>query len=166
MKRVGIIAVFIVFVFTGACLADQIKGEVTSIDRLKNTLQISCVIIQAGDAWIENEQDYPLAINKLVPGDYVEVEGKFIGSSELKARKIDRKQPQCSAIDGKITSIDSAKREFVISGIKIKVPVDAWLEGPNRVKIPLELFAPGYSVKCKGEWTGASELTAFKVAVE
>ena len=30
----------------------------------------------------------------------------------------------------------------------------------------VELFAPGYSVKCKGEWTAASELTAFKVTVD
>jgi hypothetical protein len=166
MKRIGVVAFFIVFVFTGVCLADGIRGKVNSIDRSKKTLQISGVVIQAADAWIENEQDYPLAISKLAPGDYVEIEGKFTGSSELKAGKIDRKQPECSAIEGKIASIDSAKREIIISGIKIKVPVDAWLEGPNRVRIPLELFAPGYSVKCKGEWTGSSELTAFKVTVD
>ena len=166
MRRVSIVAVFIAFVFTGVCLADEIKGTVSSIDKSKKILQISGVIIQAMDAWIENDQDYPIAISKLAPGDYVEVEGKFIGLSELKARKIDRKQPQCSSIKGKIASIDSAKGEIIISGIKIKVPASTWLEGPNRVRIPLGLFAPGYSVKCKGEWTGPSELTAFKVIVE
>ena len=166
MKRIGMAAVFMAFVFTGVCLAGEIKGHISSIDVSKKTLQVSGVIIQAADAWIENEQDYPLAIDKLAQGDYVEVEGKFIGSSELKAGKIDRKQPECSAIKGKIASVDSAKREIIISGIKIKVPVDAWLEGPNHVRIPLELFAPGYSVKCKGEWTGTSELTAFKVTVD
>jgi len=84
----------------------------------------------------------------------------------MNAKKIDRKQPECAVIKGKIASIDSVEREIIISGIKIKVPVDAWLEGPNRVKIPLELFAPGYAVECRGEWTGVSELTAFKLAVE
>jgi hypothetical protein len=166
MKRIGVVTLFIAFVFRGACLADEIKGRISSIDASKKTLQISGVLIQAADAWIENEQDYPLALNGIVSGDYIEVDGRFTGLSEMTARKIDRKKPECAVVKGKIASIDSKKREIIISGIIIKVPVDTWLEGPNHVRIPLELFASGYSVECKGEWTGLSELTAFKVVVE
>ena len=165
MKKICIVVLLVAFVFGGVCLADEIKGKVTSIDKSKKILEISGVIIYTADTWIEDEQDYPLTINQIEPGDYVEVDGKFIGSAELKAKKIEKKQPQCAAIDGKITSINYVKREIIINGIKIKVPVDAWLEGPNNVKIPLKLFAPGYPVDCKGGWTGHSELTAFKITV-
>ena len=160
------VVVFMAFVFTGLCLADEIAGKVSSVDSAKKMLQISGVRIQATDAWIENEQDYPLALNKLVPGDYIEIDGKFIGSSKMQATKIERTLLQCAAVKGRIASVNPQKREMIISGIKIKVPVNIWLEGPNRVKIPLELFAPGYSVNCKGNWTANSELTAFKITVE
>jgi len=166
MRRISAVIVFLAFVFTGVSLADEIKGKVSSINTSQKTLQISGVIIQAADAWIESELGYPLTINKLVLGDYVEVEGNFIGLSEFKARKIDRKRSDCSSIKGRMAAIDSAKREINISGIRIKVLDDAWLEGPNHVRIPLELFAPGYSVTCKGKWTETSELTAFKVTVD
>lgn len=166
MRNLGIAMLLIAFVFTGACLADEIRGKVNSVDKTEKTLQISGVLIKAGDAWVENEQDYPLPLGGIAPGDYVEVDGKFTGLSEMKAKKIDRKKPECGVVKGKITSIDIKKREIVIGGITIKVPADAWLEGPNHVKIPLELFAPGYKVECRGEWTGVALLTAFKVTVE
>jgi len=166
MWKIVIMALLIAFTVTGVCLADEVRGNVSSIDESKKTLQISGVTIMAADAWIENEQDYPLALGGIVSGDYVEVDGKFTGLSEIKAREIDRRKPECGVVDGKITSVDTEKREIIISGITIKVPFDAWLEGPDRVKIPLELFAPGYSVQCKGEWTRISELTAFKVNVD
>lgn len=166
MRKTDIVAFLLAFIFTGACSADEINGKVTSVDSSKNTLQISGVIIQTSGAWIENEQDYPLAMDKLMPGDYIEVEGRFTGLSEMTARKIDRKQPECGVVAGKITLVDFKKREIIINGITIKVPADTWLEGPSRVKIPLELFTAGYSVQCKGKWTGSSELTAFKVTVD
>jgi ribosomal protein L24 len=154
------------FLAVEMCSADEIKGKVSAVNKKKKTVQISGVAIQAADAWIENEQDYPLAFDSLTVGDYIEVEGKFIGLSEIKARKIDRKKPECGFVDGKIASIDTKKRKIIVNGITIKVPANAWLEGPNQVKIPIELFAPGYKVKCKGDWTGVSELTAFKVVVD
>jgi len=166
MRRIGIIALLMVFAVSGICLADEIRGSVNSIDEAKKTLQISGVTIKTADAWIENEEDYPLALKDIAPGDYIEVNGKFTGLSEINAKKIDRKKAECGVIDGRIASIDTKKREIIISGITIKVPVGTWLEGPNHVRIPLELFAPGYSVQCKGEWTGASKLTAFKVTVD
>jgi len=166
MKRISLVAVLLAFVFVGACFADEIRGKVSSVDKAKMSLQISGVVIQAKDSWIENEQDYPLALSGIISGDYIEVSGKFIGASEMKAKKIDRKKPECGVVKGKITSIDLKKRQIIISGITIKVQADTWLEGPDRVKIPLELFAPGYSVECRGDWTGVSELTAFKVSVE
>ncbi|MDD5196260.1 MAG: DUF5666 domain-containing protein [Candidatus Omnitrophica bacterium] len=166
MVRIGIIALLIAFVITGVCLADELKGKVTAVDEAQKTLQISGVVIQAADAWIENEQDYPLSLKEIAAGDYIEVDGKFTGLSEMKAKKIDRKKPESGVVKGKVTSIDIQKREIVLSGITIKLPADAWLEGPNRVKIPLELFAPGYKVQCKGDWTGPCELTAFKVSVD
>jgi len=166
MRRIGIIALLTVLVLTGVCLADEIRGKVSSVDKAKKTLQISGVSIEAADAWIENEQDYPLALGSIASGDYIEVDGKFSGLSDLKAKKIDRKKLECGVVKGRIASIDTKKRKIVISGITIKVPADTWLEGPNRVKIPLELFASGYSVECRGDWTGASELTAFKVTVD
>ncbi|MDD5428290.1 MAG: DUF5666 domain-containing protein [Candidatus Omnitrophica bacterium] len=166
MRRIGMAAFLIAFVFTGICLADEIKGKVSSVDKTKKTLQISGVQVLAGDAWVENEQDYPLALSDITQGNYVEINGKFIGPSEMKANKIDRKIMECAVVEGKIASLDFKKREIVISGITVKVPSSAWLEGPNRVRIPLELFAPGYSVECRGDWTGPAELTAFKVVVD
>jgi len=164
--RIGAIALLIIFVIAGACLADELRGKVSAVDKAQKTLQISGVAIQAAGAWIEQEGDYPLALEDIAAGDYIEVTGKFTGSAEIKARKIDRKKLGCGVVKGKIAAIDNQKREIMISGITIKVPVDTWLEGPNRVKIPLELFAPGYSVQCRGEWTGPSELTAFKVSID
>jgi len=69
-------------------------------------------------------------------------------------------------VKGAITSLDAAKKLIDIGGIVVRVADRAWLEGPNHVKIPLTLFAPGYKVQCKGDWTGKGELTAFKVVVE
>ncbi|MDP8299147.1 MAG: DUF5666 domain-containing protein [Candidatus Tantalella remota] len=162
-----IVAVMILsFAATGICLADEIKGKVSVVNEEKKTVQISGVEIQTADAWIENEQDYPLALDSLAVGDYIEVKGKFIGVAEIKAKKIERTRPECGVVAGKITLIDTQKREIIISGIAIKVPADIWLEGPDHVKIPIELFAPGYKVKCKGDWTGTSQLTAFKVTVD
>jgi hypothetical protein len=166
MLRIGILVFLIAFAATGVSSAYEIKGKVTAVDKAAKTLQISGVAIEAAEAWIENEQDYPLTLNDIVAGDYVEVSGKFTDLSKVKASKIDRKKPESGVVKGKIGSIDAQKRIIMISGITIKVPADAWLEGPNRVKIPLELFAPGYKVQCKGDWTGLSELTAFKVSVE
>ncbi|MCK9574289.1 MAG: DUF5666 domain-containing protein [Candidatus Omnitrophica bacterium] len=166
MKRIVTLVFVLVFVISGICLADEIKGKVSAVDKTKKMFQISGVTIQAADAWAENEQDYPLAVTNISLGDYLEVKGKFTGSSEIKAVKIDRKKPECGVVKGKITSIGAKKSEIIISGIKIKVLADAWLEGPNHVKIPLELFAVGYSVECRGDWTGISELTAFKVTVD
>lgn len=166
MRKIGVITFLLAFVITEICLADEIKGKVSVVDKAKKTLQISGVLIQAADAWIENEQDYPLVLGSIAAGDYIEVDGKFTGSSEVKARKIDRKKPECGVVKGKIASIDTKKREIIISGIAIKISADTWLEGPSRVRIPLELFALGYSVECRGEWTGISELTAFKVTVD
>lgn len=166
MRRIGVITFLLAFIITGVCLADRVKGKVSSVDKAKKTLQISGVTIQAADAWIENEQDYPLVLNGIAAGDYIEVDGKFSGMSEIKATKIDRKKPECGVVKGKIASIDNKKREIIISGITIKVKADTWLEGPNRVRIPFELFASGYSVECRGDWTGVSELTAFKVSVD
>jgi ribosomal protein L24 len=166
MGRVAAFVFLLAFAVAGTCLADEIKGTVSAVDSSKNELQISGVTIKAADAWIENEQDYPLALGNITLGDYIEVDGKFTGLSELKAKKIDRKKPECGVIKGKIASIDNKKREIVISGITIKVLADAWLEGPDRVRIPIELFAPGYKVQCKGDWTGVSELSAFKITVD
>jgi ribosomal protein L24 len=166
MMKTGVAALFIALVITGACSADEIRGKVGSVDEAKKTLRISGVAVQASDAWIENEQDYPLALGSIASGDYVEVGGKFTGPSEIKAKKIDRKIPECGLVRGKIASVDAKKREVVISGIMVKVLADAWLEGPDHVKIPIELFAPGYKVECRGDWTAESELTAFKVTVE
>jgi len=166
MRKEGVVTLCIALVIAGTCLADEIKGKVSFVDPSKNALQISGVMIQAADAWIENEADYPLALGSIALGDYLEVDGKFTGLSEITAKRIDRKKPECGVIKGKIASIDTEKREIVISGVTIKVPADAWLEGPNHVRIPIELFAPGYKVKCDGDWTKESELTAFKVAVE
>jgi len=166
MKKIVAFTLLLTFVITGTCLADEIRGKVTSVDKEKKALQISGVVAQAANAWIENEQDYPLVLGAIAVGDYIEVDGKFTGLSEMKATKIDRKKPECGVVKGKITSVNNKKREIIISGITIKVSVDAWLEGPNNVKIPLRLFAPGYSVECSGDWTGVSELTAFKVSVK
>lgn len=164
-KKIAVIFLM-AFMITGTCLADEIRGKVSSVDSSKKELQISGVTIKAADAWIENEQDYPLALKNIASGDYVEVGGKFTGLSELRARKIDRKQPESGAIKGRITTVDTKKRELIISGIVVKIMADAWLEGPGHVRIPIDLFAPGYKVQCKGDWTGKSELTAFKVTVD
>jgi hypothetical protein len=166
MIRIGMFTFLLAFAITGLCPAYEIKGKVTAVDKAAKTLQISGVVIEADEAWIENEQDYPLALKDIAAGDYIEVSGKFTGLSKVKANKIDRKKPESGVVVGKITSIDAKKKEIIISGITIKVLTDAWLEGPNRVKIPLELFAPGYEVQCKGDWTGILELTAFKVSSE
>ena len=166
MSKVAAVVFLIGFVIAGTCLADEIKGKVSSVDSSKKALQISGVTIKAADAWIENEQDYPLALGNIASGDYIEVDGKLTGLSEMKARKIDKKKPECGVIEGKIASIDAKRREIIISGITVKLSADAWLEGPNHVRIPIELFAPGYKVQCRGDWTGASELTAFKVVVD
>jgi len=166
MMRIGLLAFLIAFVITGVCSAYEIKGEVTAVNKAAKTLQISGVSIESSEAWIENEQDYPLTFNDIKVGNYIEVSGKFTSLSKVKANKIDRKKPECGVVQGKIALIDTKKRKIIISGITIKVPTDTWLEGPNRVKIPLELFAPGYKVQCKGDWTGDSELTAFKVSIE
>jgi len=166
MRRIGIITGLIVFAVMGTCLADEIRGKVTSVDKTNMTLQISGVTVETGDTWIENEQDYPLALNDIAKGDYIEVSGKFSGLSKINAKKIDQKNPECGVVEGKIASINSKKREIIISGITIKVPNNTWLEGPNHVRIPLELFAVGYSVECRGNWTGNNELTAFKITVE
>jgi len=166
MRRICIVVVFIVFVFTGVCLADGISGKITSVDKTKKTLQISGVLVQARDAWVQNDREYPVALGSLVPGDYIEVTGMFTGASEIKASNIEQDEPECGIVIGKIASIGAKKREIIINGIVIKVTAETWLEGPSHVRIPLELFAPGYSVECRGEWTGSGELTAFKVIVD
>ena len=166
MMRIGLLAFLIAFAITGVCSAYEIKGEVTAVNKAAKTLQISGVSIESSEAWIENEQDYPLTLNDIAVGNYIEVSGRFTGLSKLKANKIDRKKPESGVVKGKIASIDAKKRKIIISGITVEVPAGTWLEGPNRVKIPLELFAPGYEVQCKGDWTGVSELTAFKVSIE
>ncbi|MCX5710768.1 MAG: DUF5666 domain-containing protein, partial [Candidatus Omnitrophica bacterium] len=132
MKRITIVMLLMIFLFIGVCLADEVRGKVSSVDKEKKTLQISGVTILTADAWIENEEDYPLALNSIAVGDYIEVDGKFTGLSEIKAKKIDRKKPECAMVKGKITSIDTKKREVIIGAITIKVPADAWLQGPNR----------------------------------
>lgn len=169
MFRTAIFALSLTLLIAGDSYADEIRGKVSSVDTAKKTVVISGVSILADDAWIEDERDYPLTLEVLKnmgKDAYIEVSGKFTGPSEMKAKKIDQRVPECAVIEGKIASIDAAKKEIVISGIIVKVKKDAWLEGPGRVKIPLELFTPGYPVECRGEWTGNSEFTAFKVAVD
>ena len=166
MIRIRALVFLTVFAITGACLADEIRGKVDTVDKIGKRLKISGVIIHTAEAWIENEQDYPLALKDIANGDYIEVEGKFTGLPEIKAKKIDRKKPECGVVKGRITTVDAKKGRILISGITIKVNADTWLEGPNRVKIPLELFARGYEVQCKGNWTALYELTAFKISVE
>ena len=159
----------LILLISGNSYADEIRGKVSSVDAAKKTIIISGVSVLADDAWIEDERDYPLGLEGLKnmgKDAYIEVSGKFTGPSEMKAKKIDQRVPECAVIEGKIASIDAAKREIVISGITVKLKKDAWLEGPGRVKIPLELFTPGYPVECRGEWTGNSEFTAFKVEVD
>ena len=61
MVRTGMFTFLMVFVIMGVCSAYEIKGKVTAVDKVAKTLQISGVVIEAAGAWIENEQDYPLA---------------------------------------------------------------------------------------------------------
>lgn len=166
MKKLVLGMTFFILMFTVVCGADEIRGKVTAPGGDGKSLLISGVTIQAAEAWIEDAEDYPLSLKSIAKGDFVEVDGKFVGPAKMKARKIDRRKRECDAVKGTITSIDASKKKIVISGITVKLRADAWLEGPNHVKIPLELFAPGYKVKCKGDWTGPAELTAFRMVVD
>jgi len=68
MKKLVLGMTFFILIFTVVCGADEIRGKVTSPGGDGKTLLISGVTIQAAEAWVEDIQDYPLALKTIAKG--------------------------------------------------------------------------------------------------
>jgi len=161
--RIGVVLVFIALFFTSVCVADEINGKTQVVSPKDSSITVSGVVIAAQNARIENEFDQPINLSAIAVGDYVEIDGIFTGPGQMMAMKIEKEYPKQDEIKGRIETVDTAKREMKISGITIKIPQNAWLEGHNDMRISIEQILPNYYVDCKGIWTGPLEFTASKV---
>jgi len=159
----GLILVSLLLIFISVCAADEIRGKVGSVSVSDNSIIVSGVHISAQNARIENEFDQPINLAAIVAGDYVDVDGAFTGPGQMMAMKVEKEYPKYDEINGRVDKVDPAKRELTISGITIKVPQDAWLEGHNDMRISIEQILPNYYVECDGNWTALLEFTASKV---
>ena len=151
---------------SSAYAADDIQGKITAIDIEGRTIEISGVKIIAKNAKIENLNDTICTLADLKVGDSVDVDGIFSGPGEMTATKIEQEGVVQDQIEGSLEAVDSAARTLTISGIKVKVPAGAFLEGKKDMPITLEQLTIGTRVECEGTWTGSRELTASKVEVD
>lgn len=145
---------------------DEIHGKITAIDAAGGAIEVSGVKIIAKNAKIENLNDAICALADLKVGDSVEVDGIFTGPGEMTASKIEQEGVVQDKVEGRLEAVDSAARTLTISGIKVKVPAGAFLEGKKDMPITLEQLTVGTRVECKGTWTGPGELTASKIEVD
>ena len=164
--RIGVVLVFISLFFTSVCAADEINGKIQVVSPKDSSITVSGVVIAAQNARIENEFDQLINLSAIVVGDYVEIDGTFTGPGQMMAMKIEKEYPKQDEIKGRIETVDTAKREMKISGITIKIPQNAWLEGHHDTRISIEQILPSYYVECKGIWTGPLEFTASKVELD
>jgi len=173
--RIGVVLVFISLFFTSVCAADEINGKIQVVSPKDSSITVSGVVIAAQNARIENEFDQLINLSAIVVDDYVEIDGTFTGPGQMMAMKIEKEYPKQEIekeypkqdeIKGRIETVDTAKREMKISGITIKIPQNAWLEGHHDTRISIEQILPSYYVECKGIWTGPLEFTASKVELD
>ena len=143
---------------------DDISGKITAIDAAAGTLEISGVKIMAKDAAVKG-LIMPSSLSKLKVGDKVAVEGTFSGSLKFTARKIEKKLFEHAEIDGTLHSVNAKARTLNISGITVKVPEGAELEGADDNQITLERLPKGKKLEVEGEWTGKGEFTASSIEV-
>lgn len=164
--RLGLVLVSIVLIFSSVCAADEIKGKAQIVSSKGNSITVSGIVVAAGNARIENEFDQVIDLRFIAIGDYVVIDGAFTGQGQMMAMRIKREYPKQDEIKGKIEAADIAKRELTISGITIKIPKNAWMEGPHNIPISIKQFMPNYYVACKGNWTGPKEFTAIKINLD
>ena len=165
MKK-AVIFLMMLFALTGACFADEINGKVQAVDINANIITISGIKISAQHARLENEADMPIILSAIKVGDFLEVEGAFTGNGLMTAMKIEKDYPGNDKIKGKIDKIDYNTREMIIAGVKIKVPQEARLEGPDDMIFQFAQFVPSSYVECKGGWTGPLEFHAIEVEID
>jgi hypothetical protein len=145
---------------------DEIKGEVTALDSAAGILEISGVKINAKDAVVKNVMDKHCALTDLKVGDSVDIEGTFSGPAEMTAREIEKELMVTDEVKGTLAAVDAAARTLTISGITVKVPQSARLEGDEDVAIQFGQITAGTHAECEGKWTGSKELTASKIDVD
>ncbi len=164
--RPELVLVSMLLIFTSVCAADEIKGKAQMVSSKDGSITVSGIVVAAGNARIENEFDQVADISLIAVGDYVVIDGAFTGLGQMTAMRVKREYPEQDEIKGKIEVVDITKRELTISGITIKIPQNAWIEGPHNIPISIKQFMPNYYVECKGNWTGSKEFTAIKIDLD
>ena len=164
--RCVVFLLLILAIGSTASNADEIKGRIQAVNGAGNAIEISGVRIVAQNARIENEMDQPIPLTALVVGDYVEVDGYLNAPGQMTAMKIEKDYSGYDEIKGRAEKVDLTNREIFISGVKVKVPQGAYLEGYGDMIITLEQIPVSAYIDCKGSWTGPKEFTANKIDLD
>ncbi|MBM3249301.1 MAG: hypothetical protein FJZ09_00435 [Candidatus Omnitrophica bacterium] len=152
--------------FVAVAAADELKGKIQAVDAEAATIDVFGVQVNARAAEIKNDADKAVNLSALAVGDRVGIEGAFTDKARMSARKIAEDFSGYDEIKGKITSADAVAGEIIISGVKVKVRPDTWLEGPQDLRVAFEELRPSVYAGCEGVFTGALEFNAKKIIIE
>lgn len=164
--RCALLLLFVLTIGTSVSNADKIKGKIQVINGAINAIEISGVCVVAQTAGIENEMEQPIKLTALAVGDHVDADGYFNAPGQMLAMRIEKDDSGYDEIKGRVENVDLATREVFISGIRIKIPQDACLEGEHNTIITLEQIPASEYIDCGGSWTGPKEFTANNVYLD
>lgn len=164
--RLVLICILTLLIFSAIGSADELKGKIQAVDAEAHTVEVFGVKVNAQTAEIKNDAEKNVSISTLVAGDRVDIEGTFTDKAQMSAKKIAKDFSGYDEIKGKIESADAAAGEITISGVKVKVKPDTWLEGPQDLRVAFEELRPSVYAKCEGVFTGALEFSAKKIIIE
>lgn len=164
--RCIIFSLFVLIIGNSLSDADEIKGKIQAINSGINAIEISGVCVVAQTSGIENEMDQPIKLTALAVGDHVDADGYFNAPGQMLAIKIGKDDADYDEIKGRVERVDLEAKEIFISGIRIKIPQDAYLKGKQYTIITLEQISASEYIDCRGSWTGPKEFTANKVYLD
>jgi hypothetical protein len=164
--KVFLICILTLLVSSAVGNADELKGKIQAVDAEARTVEVFGVKVNAQTAEVRNDAEKAVNLSALAAGDRVEIEGTFTDKAEMSAKKIVKDFSGYDEIRGKIESADAAAGEITISGVKVKVKPDTWLEGPQDLRVAFEELRPSVSARCEGVFTGTLEFSAKKIIIE
>jgi len=164
MKMLFCIGLSALLLAGAAHAGERIDGKITAIDAATGIIEVSGVKILAKEAKVR-DLIFPSRLSRLKVGWSIEAEGKFTGSREFTANRIEAKYFRHYEINAKLDAVNAQARTLTISGITVKVPADCKIGDEEGNATLIDKLPVGRMIEVEGNWTGPAEFTIYSIEV-
>jgi|GEM_PF-6101426 len=158
--------VVLLLVLSAQLWAGELKGRLDAITPSDSSLTIAGITIFTQDALIRNEYDQAIPFAALNVGDFLMVDGEFVGQGQFEAHRIQLDFYGKDVIKGKIEAVDLNNHVIIIAGVKVQINNSTWLDDDDDMMIDFIQLTPSSYVRCWGHWAGNLSFVADRVELK